>query len=529
MSGHRRDDWGLRSHPRPALRAPAANLHRHRGRIGATIFAAFALLLAPPASALVEIVGQEQATFEWSPASGPVAGYRVFVSANGDPETHYGSVYATTQATIHASFGDTVAVTVAAFDAEGQEGPRSDPSEPLRFVAPTPEPTPKPTLEPTPKPTPEPTPKPTPEPTPKPTPEPTPKPTLEPTPKPTPEPTPKPTLEPTPKPTPEPTPKPSPEPTPTPTPEPIHEEPPLAEPAPLDFDGNGQSDLLLRNRVTGETQLWLMNGSSVVSELALPHLPEEVRVIGNGDYNGDGFADLLCRESRTGRLEMWIIQSAALVERISLTQTVGHGWSVAGSGDFDGDGRSDLVLRNQNQRRVEIWYLNGGEVLEVLEIADAPHKAWKVAGTRDFDSDGVAEILWHLRESGETLLWRFDTEGVEEIGFGSVPPGARMQATGDLDGDGRADAFLTIDDQPSVALIGSTGVGLPQRLPTGRRGRKDTMTVSGDYDGDGLADLILTSWWGGRLEVYFMDGPAVAAIESLPRLPRFWYQAGISD
>ena len=147
-----------------------------------------------------------------------------------------------------------------------------------------------------------------------------------------------------------------------------------------------------------------MNGSSVVSELALPHLSGKVRVIGNGDYNGDGFADLLCRESRTGRLEMWIIQSAALVERISLSQTVGRGWSVVGSGDFDGDGRSDLMLRNPNQHLVEIWYLNGGEVLEVLEIAEAPDKAWKVAGTRDFDSDGVAEILWHLRESGETLL-----------------------------------------------------------------------------------------------------------------------------
>jgi hypothetical protein len=226
---------------------------------------------------------------------------------------------------------------------------------------------------------------------------------------------------------------------------------------------------------------------------------------------------------------MWIIESGALVERISLTQTLGDGWSMAGSGDFDGDGRSDLVLRNENQRLVEIWYLNSGEVLEVLEIADAPYEAWKVAGTRDFDSDGVAEILWHLPESGQMRLWRFDTEGVEDIGFGAVPPGARIHGIEDLDGDGRADAFLEIDAQPSVALIGSTGVGPPQRLPTGLGGSKRTTTVSGDYDGDGLADLILAKRKGRWLEVYFMEGLAAAAIESLPRLSRNWYQAGISD
>jgi hypothetical protein len=465
------------------LRAPAATPHRHRGRIGAKIFAAFALLplllLAPPASALVEIVGEEQATFEWAAASGPVTGYRVFVSANGGAATQHSSVDATTQATIHASFGDTIEVSVAAFDAQGQEGYRSDPSEAVRFVAPTPTPEPAP--------------------------------------------------EPTPIPTPEPTPAPTPEPTPIPTPEPTPEEPPLAEPVPLDFDGNGQSDLLLRNSATGETRLWLMNGSSVVSELALPRLSRKVRVVGNDDYNGDGLADLLALESKTGRLELWIIQSAALVERISLTQKVGGGWSVAGSGDFDRDGRSDLVLRNEKQRLVEIWYLNGGEVLEVLEIADAPHEAWKVAGTRDFDADGFADILWHLRESGETRLWRFDTEGVEEIDFGAVPPGVRMHGIGDLDGDGRSDAFLQLDQRLSVALIRSTGVGSPQRLPIGESDPKRTMTVAGDYDGDGLADLIFESGWRRRLEMYFMDGLSAAAIESLPGLSRFWYQAGISD
>jgi hypothetical protein len=275
-----------------------------------------------------------------------------------------------------------------------------------------------------------------------------------------------------------------------------------------------------------------MSGSSVVAEVELPNLPRRVKVVGNGDYNGDGLADLLCLERKTGRLEMWTIQisqSVARVQRSGLLSTIGKGWVVAGTGDFDGDARSDLVLRNENQRLVEVWYLNGGEVLDILEIVEAPHEGWEVAGTRDFDSDGVAEILWHLPESGETRLWRFDAEGIEEFAFGAVPPGAWMQGIGDLDGDGRADAFLEIDRQLSVALIGSSGVGPPQRLPTTTSGWKRRMTASGDYDGDGLTDVVLENWWANQLEVYFMDGLTAAAIESVPSLSRYWYQAGTSD
>jgi hypothetical protein len=37
-----------------------------------------------------------------------------------------------------------------------------------------------------------------------------------------------------------------------------------------DFNGDGKSDIVLRNYTTGQNALWLMNGTSVTSIVDLP-------------------------------------------------------------------------------------------------------------------------------------------------------------------------------------------------------------------------------------------------------------------
>ncbi len=94
------------------------------------------LVLASPASA-ADVVGA--ASFAWSAASGPVSGYSVFTSRNGDP---MGAQPETTTSgptvTISGAVGTTVAIQVAAFDAQGNPGPLSPVSDAVQFVAPPP-------------------------------------------------------------------------------------------------------------------------------------------------------------------------------------------------------------------------------------------------------------------------------------------------------------------------------------------------------------------------------------------------------
>jgi hypothetical protein len=89
---------------------------------------AFGLAFAAiPAGATVRT-----APYSWTPASGPVAGYYLYLSVDGGPEENYGSV-SQPSAVIQLDSGAQVIVRVAAYDGAGRVGPRSDASSPLRL------------------------------------------------------------------------------------------------------------------------------------------------------------------------------------------------------------------------------------------------------------------------------------------------------------------------------------------------------------------------------------------------------------
>ena len=91
-------------------------------------------ILAASASA-IDVVGKTSATITWNPASGPVAGYGVFVAYNGAP--YPATPYFTTTRTsgqVTGAYGDSFTVKVAAYTASGAYGPFSPDSAVIQFV-----------------------------------------------------------------------------------------------------------------------------------------------------------------------------------------------------------------------------------------------------------------------------------------------------------------------------------------------------------------------------------------------------------
>lgn len=77
------------------------------------------------------------------------------------------------------------------------------------------------------------------------------------------------------------------------------------------------------------------------------------KVAGIGDFDGDGKSDMLWRNGVSGESIIWKSGSAAMpMDVASVPNTA---WSLVAVGDYDGDGKSDLLWRNSSTGDGLIW------------------------------------------------------------------------------------------------------------------------------------------------------------------------------
>jgi hypothetical protein len=416
----------------------------------------------------IELVGVTQATLQWEPASGPVAGYSIIVSRNGEAA----SVEETsddTRATVAGGFGDTLVVWVSAYDAAGISGPISPASVSITFIeagdggagsgstggdpnggSGDPEPG----------------------------------------------------------------------------------APPLDSIAPLDFTGDGRSDLLIR-RADGESlALWTMNGHSVVAVSDLPRVPASWDMVGNGDYDGDGTADILWEDLQSGNLVIWYLDAGEpfRTEELDMRNLEFSGdWKVGGSADFDADGRDEVLVFSRSLGVAEIFSPGGNAAASHTRI-DAHTGAWTVAATLDVDGDDVAEIVWR-DEIGEILvLARLDGAGrVSNSPLAGSVAGVRVVGSGDFDADERGDLLMQWSESGAleVWLLDGSSVSEIQEL-SGAVGAGLEPLGRGDYDGNGFTDVVWSSPVDARVDLWLGSSDAIDAgsIEGGELAPGDWIASG---
>ena len=80
----------------------------------------------------------------------------------------------------------------------------------------------------------------------------------------------------------------------------------------LDSNGDGKSDIFWRNTSTGETSLWLMNGTAIDSTGGFGNIAADWQVAeAKADYSGDGKSDILWRNTSTGETSLWLMNGTA--------------------------------------------------------------------------------------------------------------------------------------------------------------------------------------------------------------------------
>lgn len=187
-----------------------------------------------------------------------------------------------------------------------------------------------------------------------------------------------------------------------------------------DFNGDAASDVLLQQGAGGAVEIAFMNtkfgeAPGTVDQISAVTAPSggNWNAVSSGDFNGDGDSDILWQNSVTGQLDISLMNGASGTP--TAIGTLPAGYTAIGSGDFNGDGKSDVLLENTTTGDAQIWLMNGTSQLGSPVNVTGPGTTaagWKLLGAEDVNKDGISDILWQNSLTGDVQAQAMTTGGI---------------------------------------------------------------------------------------------------------------------
>ena len=130
-----------------------------------------------------------------------------------------------------------------------------------------------------------------------------------------------------------------------------------------DFAGSGTANQVLwRNERTGQVSLQAITVSNgAFLQASVPVLVEpdlHWKIAAAADFDGDGRTDILWRNDVTGDVYMMLMDGPAIAARSQVFSEL-TAWTIASVSDYDGDGKSDIVWRNERTGQVWMMLMDG--------------------------------------------------------------------------------------------------------------------------------------------------------------------------
>ena len=167
-----------------------------------------------------------------------------------------------------------------------------------------------------------------------------------------------------------------------------------------DFNGDGQTDIILQNADQSVSGIWGMNGTKPTSWTALPSTGG-LKIAGIGDFNGDGKPDIILQNADKSVSGIWGMNGTTPTSWTALPST--SGLKIAGIGDFNGDGQTDILLQNADQSVSGIWGMNGTTPTSWTALPST--SGLKILGVGDFNGDGKPDILLQNADKSVGGIW----------------------------------------------------------------------------------------------------------------------------
>ncbi len=272
-----------------------------------------------------------------------------------------------------------------------------------------------------------------------------------------------------------------------------------------DFNGDGKTDLLIRDQATGTNEIALMNGVNAPTIVKLDSLSSAWTPL-IGDFNGDRKTDILWHNTQTGQNAMWLIdatQSQPVTSATTLA-TLAPAWNPT-LVDFNGDGKTDILWRNTTTGEDTAWFMNGSQATTQTLATLAP--AWTPT-VADFNGDGKTDLLWRNSTTGENTVWLANSLLPNNVVFTTanlttLAP-AWTPTIADFNGDGKTDIFWhnSSTGENTSWLMNGTTVATQTFLPTTATSLTPTF---GDFNGDGRTDIYWRDNTSGADQVWGAD------------------------
>ena len=247
----------------------------------------------------------------------------------------------------------------------------------------------------------------------------------------------------------------------------------------LDFNGDGKKDILWQNTVTGELAVWFMNGINMTNVAMLnPSKPVESNwnLVDTGDFNGDGKTDILWQNSVTGDLVVWYMNGINLTGIATLNPiNAGAGnttWKAIAVGNFGGPSGNDILWQNSVTEDLVVWQMYGVNMIDVVPLIPSKPGApnWKFVGLGDFNNDGNTDILWQNSVTYDLAIWYMN--GTSMTGAVLLNPqnsGAgsnwKAVAVGDYNNDGKPDILWQNSSTGDAVVWLMDGINMTNVVP----------------------------------------------------------------
>jgi len=275
--------------------------------------------------------------------------------------------------------------------------------------------------------------------------------------------------------------------------------------APLDYDADGHTDLAAISS-QGALHLFRGAGNGRLQPAQRIGIGDHLREIVAADFTGDGRPDLVVLEGSTNQAQFLANNGDGT---FAAPAPLGSASVTLLSADFNNDGRPDLAAPlgeggatgGVEPRSLVIRLGNGDGTFADAIPVPSTGRTWSAAPA-DFNADGALDLAVAHGQSQRTLSVHFGN------GDGTFRPGpalpaefvdpdlvfgvARVVATGDFNGDRRADVVAAVEKGFRV-YPGNGDTTFARSILHKRRQSYDLAT--GDFNADGITDLATTPAW----------------------------------